>query len=104
MAKIEEYEETKLWAQCEALYAKLPGYQCPIGFIWYSQVFVNVTNLHYLFVNEMFRQRGIANAMLKELRAWYPDNTVITAVGNELSTPWLLANNFKKVDMGWVLS
>lgn len=89
--------------QAQALYAKLPGYQVPIGFIWYSQILVSVVNLHYIFVNEKFRRQGIADAMLVELRDWYPKATIVTAVSNELSEPWLLKNGFLKEHDGWWL-
>lgn len=89
--------------QCEAIYAKMPGYNFPIGFIWYSQILVNVVNIGYVFTNENWRRHGIASAMVNQLQDWYPNKTICTAVGNHLSTPWLQANGFSKEPIGWFL-
>jgi GNAT superfamily N-acetyltransferase len=89
--------------QHEAMYATLAGNQFPCGFIWYAQTLRELTLIGYIFVHERCRRQGIATRMLTELRAWYPGNTVCTAIGNELSTPWLEEMGFIKEPNGWFL-
>lgn len=89
--------------QAEALYCTALRYEFPIGFIWYSQILVRHVNVGYIFVHERFRRQGLATRMLNALGQWYPDKTICTAVGNELSRPWLVATGFTLETSGWFL-
>jgi hypothetical protein len=78
-------------------------YRCPLGFIWYEQIMGDHLDLMYIFVHERCRRQKLGTFLLTQLRAWYPGMTVYTQCANELSEPWLMANNFEKEKNGWYL-
>lgn len=86
----------------EALYAKMQAYTFPVGFIWYEQTLNDVINIGMVFVPDIFRRRGIATELLMFLHDSFPECKIMTARGNDLSTPWLIKNGFVYDDIGWV--
>lgn len=89
--------------QVEALYCLTKRLPFPIGFIWFCRPLRNYTEIGYIFVHERYRRQKIATDMLNELRSWWPENIICTAVGNEFSTPWLKRAGFVENNSGWFL-
>src|SRR5271169_6989001 len=96
-----KFEQGQIPNGSEALYAVSRQLYAPIGFIWYRQILIDHTDIAYIFVHECCRRQGIATAMLNELGGWYPQNTIYTTCGNELSEPWLRAMGFQLEKRGW---
>ena len=89
--------------QVEALYCLVKRLPFPIAFIWFSRNLRNHTEVGYIFVHEKYRRQRIATYMLDELRSWWPENIICTALGNEFSTPWLKRSGFVENNSGWFL-
>lgn len=86
----------------DAIYATVPRHRFPIGFMWLNHVMRNTIDIGYVFVNERYRRQGVAIGMLNEIIEWWPRSRITTGMGNSLSTPWLIKNNFINSEFGWV--
>lgn len=87
----------------QAMWVVSPMAACPIGHIFYRNILLNHIEILYIFVHERLRRQRLAERMLVELRMWHPSCTICTALGNDLSTPWLTAMGFKQTPAGWFL-
>jgi GNAT superfamily N-acetyltransferase len=87
----------------QALWFYHPDYDTPIGFVWFKNILRAHIFISYIFVHEACRRQGVATRMLSELCVAYPRCVICTAVGNEMSEPWLRKNRFVEEPAGWFL-
>ncbi len=95
------FEHGKLPNGVEAIYAIADEYYAPVAFLYYRHILIDHIEVLYLSVHDRCRRQGIARMALNELMRWYSGRTICTALGNELSTPWLEACGFRHNKLGW---
>jgi GNAT superfamily N-acetyltransferase len=83
-----------------AVYTRFPA---PIGILYYRHTMRNLMEILNVWTHDPYRRQGVATAMLKRLREWYPTMSLCTAEGNKMSTPWLVKHGFKNKADGWFL-
>lgn len=86
------------------LVAIIPSSPIPVGIVWYRVGEVNRLDILSSYVEPRLRRLGIRTAIHE--RMFYSYSTVTkyyTGQGNEMSTPWLKKNGFKKSADGWLL-
>lgn len=89
------YAPTEVVPGLLGLYALHPSFPAPLGCIYYRHEPGKRVALVYLWVLDTVRRCGLANQMLAELERWNAGQyALVTAMGNELSTPWMLQAGF----------
>jgi hypothetical protein len=86
-----------------AVFAVLPEWAAPIGYLYYRIVMGNYIEILHCYVHPTMRRRGYLTKMFLALRGGYPDSTFITQQGTEQSEPWLRKMSFEQRTDGWWL-
>lgn len=95
------YQETVI-PGVSAIVAVHREFRTPICHIWWQHALRANVEILNVYTVELLRRQGVATKALVYLAGAYDECTISTAVGNDLSTPWLKKNLFSEVPLGWV--